>query len=81
MTVICALESCIIACPEVMCTGLGQNGGAPEIKTTVFHVGKFVIHGSVGSYCVFYPKSLVPCMLGNICFGPPLFNNLCQWCV
>jgi formate/nitrite transporter FocA (FNT family) len=81
MTVISALESCVIACPEIMCRRLGQNGSAPEIKTAVFHVGEFVIHGSVGSYCVFCPKNLVPCMLGNICFGPPLFNNLYQWYV
>jgi len=61
MTLIFALESCVIACPKIMCRGLRQNGSAPEIKTAVFHVGKFVIHGSVGSYCVFYPKNLVPC--------------------
>jgi hypothetical protein len=81
MTVISALESCVIACPEIMCRGLGQNGSALEIKTSVFHVGKFMIHGIVGSYCVFYRKRLAPCMLGNIGVGPPLFNNLCQWCV
>jgi hypothetical protein len=79
MTVICVLESCVIACPEIMCRGLGQNGNAHEIKTAVFHVGKFVIHGSVGSYCVFTLKIWSH---ANICVGPPLFNNyLCQWYV
>jgi hypothetical protein len=59
MTVICALESCVIVCPEIMCRGLGQNGSVPEIKTTMFHVGN-LLSMEVWEVIVYFVLKLLP---------------------